>query len=209
MPFINLPPVVSEMFWDLDRRIRSLETAFRFNMPNINFNTNIPTNPRTGDLFYNTYANQVTYWNGTEWVVLADDNFGVPVISYTPTWSGTGLTYTGTPAVGQYSRVGKMITFYIKVNCTTVTNFGTGQYLLTLPFAPFNNFVFRNGGLHDTSTNVHYSILGDSNASSTSIELLYSKSQGSHVEDSAFKQGSPLTLATADYFYLSGTYFIS
>jgi hypothetical protein len=209
MPYINLPPVASELFWDLDRRIRALETAFRFNMPNVNFNTSIPTNPRTGDLYYDTYAQQVTYWNGIEWVVLSDDNLGVPVVPFTSTWSGTGLAYTGTPTSAQYSRVGKMITFYIKVNCTTVTNFGTGQYHLTLPFAPFNNFVFRNGGLHDTSANVHYSILGDSHAGSTDIELLYSRSQGSHVEDSAFDHNSPLNLATADFFYLSGTYFIA
>ena len=209
MPYINLPPVVSEMFWDLDRRIRSLETAYRFNVPNVNFNTSLPTNPNAGDMFYDTYANQLKYWNGTEWVVIADNNLGVPVVPFTSTWSGTGLTYTGTPAVGQYSRVGKMITFNIRVDCTTVTNFGTGGYYLTLPIAPYNNFVFRNGGLHDTSANVHYSILGDSHTSSTSIELLYSKSQGSHVEDSPFKQGSPLNLATADFFYLSGTYFIA
>ena len=106
MPFINLPPVVSEMFWDLDRRIRSLETAFRFNMPNVNFNTNIPTNPRVGDLYYDTYASQVTYWNGTEWVVIGDDNLGVPVIQWTSTWAGTGLAYTGTPAIGRSSRSG-------------------------------------------------------------------------------------------------------
>jgi hypothetical protein len=68
---------------------------------------------------------------------------------------------------------------------------------------------FRNAGLHDTSANVHYSILGDSNSSSTDIELLYSRSQGSHVEDSAFNHNSPVNLATGDFFYISGTYFIA
>jgi hypothetical protein len=206
MPYINQPPSMQSIFNDLSNRITKLENANRFTAPDV---PTEPTYPRTGDIIFDNTTDQMKYWNGTEWVVFADDYLGVPVVSFTSTWSGTGLAYTGTPAVGQYSRVGKMITFYIKVNCTTVTNFGTGQYLLTLPFAPFNNFVFRNGGLHDTSANVHYSILGDSNASSTSIELLYSRSQGSHVEDSPFKQGSPLNLATADFFYLSGTYFIS
>jgi hypothetical protein len=70
-------------------------------MPNVDFNTNIPTNPRTGDLFYNTYAQQVTYWNGTEWVVIGDDNLGVPVIPFTSTWSGTGLALIqASPATG-------------------------------------------------------------------------------------------------------------
>jgi hypothetical protein len=80
--------------------------------------------------------------------------------------------------------------------------------LVLIQCIPFNNFVFRNGGLHDTSANLHYSILGDSHAGSTSIELLYSRSQGSHVQDDPFDHNSPLTLATADFFYISGTYFI-
>jgi hypothetical protein len=70
MPFINLPPVMSEMFWDLDRRIRSLETAFRFNAPNINFATNEPTNPRAGDIYYDTDSEQLVYWDGTAWYKL-------------------------------------------------------------------------------------------------------------------------------------------
>jgi hypothetical protein len=205
MAYINQPPALQQMFADLDSRLRKLETAVRFTAPDV---TSEPTYPRVGDIIYNNMQDYMEYWNGTEWVVFGDDNLGVPVISYSPVWSGTGLAFTGTPAVGQYSRVGKMITFYIKVNCTTVTNFGTGQYFLTLPFAPFNNFVFRNGGLHDTSANLHYSILGDSHAGSTSIELLYSRSQGSHVQDDPFNHNSPLTLATADFFYISGTYFL-
>jgi hypothetical protein len=206
MAYINQPPELRAMFADLDQRLRKLELAVRFTAPSV---ATEPTYPRIGDIIYDNATDQMKYWNGTEWVVFADDYLGVPVIAYNSTWSGTGLTYTGTPTTAQYSRVGKMITFNIKVNCTTVTNFGTGQYHLTLPFAPFSNFVFRNAGLHDTSANVHYSILGDSNSSSTDIELLYSKSQGSHVEDSAFDHNSPVTLATGDFFYISGTYFIA
>ena len=207
MPYINLPPVASELFWDLDRRIRALETAFRFNMPNVNFNTSIPTNPRTGDLYYDTYAQQVTYWNGTEWVVIGDDNLGVPVIPFNSTWSGTGLAYTGTPAIGQYSRVGKMITFYILVTMTNVTNFGTGDYSLTLPTGlPSQMHAVINGGLHDTSTNNHLNLLGDLAPASTAIELYYPTSNG---VNNRFDHNSPLTIETADYFYISGTYFIA
>tara|TARA_R110000868_G_scaffold8585_1_gene44253 strand:- start:1151 stop:1774 length:624 start_codon:yes stop_codon:yes gene_type:complete len=207
VPFINLPPVVSEMFWDLDRRIRSLETAFRFNMPNVDFSINEPTNSRVGDLYYNTYANQVTYWNGTEWVVISDDNVGVPVIPFVSTWSGTGLAYTGTPAIGQYSRVGKMITFYILVTLTNVTNFGTGKYSLTLPSGfPSQMHAVINGGLHDTSTSNHLNLLGDLEPASLAIELYYPTSNG---VNNRFDHNSPLTLATNDYFYISGTYFIS
>lgn len=207
MPFINLPPVVSEMFWDLDRRIRALETAYRFNYPNVDFNTNTPANPNSGDAYYDTYNDQLKYWNGTEWVVIADDNLGVPVVPFTSTWSGTGLTYTGTPAVGQYSRVGKMITFYILVTLTNVTNFGTGDYSLTLPAGlPSQMHAVIQGGLHDTSTNAHLNLLGDLAPASLDIELYYPTSNGIN---NRFDHNSPLTLATADYFYISGTYFIA
>ncbi len=67
MPFINLPPTVSEMFWDLDRRIRSLETSFRFNCPSLDFSINLPTNPREGDLYYDTNEGHLVYYNGTIW----------------------------------------------------------------------------------------------------------------------------------------------
>lgn len=207
MPYINLPPTVSEMFWDLDRRIRALETAYRFNFPNVNFNTNTPTNPNVGDAYYDTYNYQLKYWNGTEWVVIADDNLGVPVVPFTSTWSGTGLTYTGNPAVGQYSRVGKMITFYILVTMTNVTNFGTGSYSLTLPTGlPSQMHAVVQGGLHDTNTGNHLNLLGDLEPTSQTIELYYPTSNG--VND-RFDHNSPLALATADYFYVSGTYFIA
>jgi hypothetical protein len=206
MAYINQPIDLRLAFDAIKDRLRKLETAVRFTAPDVSTE---PTYPRVGDIIYDNSTDQMKYWNGIIWVVFGDNNLGVPVISYNSIWSGTGLTYTGTPTTAQYSRVGKMITFNIKVNCTTVTNFGTGQYHLTLPFTPYSNFVFRNAGLHDTSANNHYSILGDSNSGSTDIELLYSKSQGSHVEDSPFNHNSPVTLATGDFFYISGTYFIA
>ena len=78
MPFINLPPVVSEMFWDLDRRIRSLETAFRFNCPSLDFSTNAPTNPREGDLYFATDLGQLVYYNGTDWHKLNQSTYTPP-----------------------------------------------------------------------------------------------------------------------------------
>jgi hypothetical protein len=205
MPYINLPPTVSEMFWDLDRRIRALETAYRFNFPNVDFNTSTPTNPNVGDAFYDTYNNQLKYWNGTEWVVIADDNLGVPVVQYTPTWAGTGLTFTGTPAVGRYSRVGKMITYNIQVNCSTVTNFGTGQYSLTLPTGLNSGYSFQHlGGLHKNSN--HYTLLGDLGAASNLIELYHPTANGGQ---DVFTHNKPVTLTTAERWYIAGTYFIA
>lgn len=204
MAYINQPPDLFMMFQDLNDRLRKLETAVRFTAPDV---TTEPTYPRVGDIIYDNTPDQMKYWNGTEWVVFADDYLGVPVISFTSTWSGTGLAYTGTPAVGQYSRVGKMITFYILVTLTNVTNFGTGNYSLTLPSGlPSQMHAVVNGGLHDTSSNNHLNLLGDLEPGSLTVELYYPTSNG--VND-RFDHNSPLNLTTADYFYISGTYFIA
>lgn len=74
MPFINLPPVVSEMFWELDRRIRALETAYRFNAPTLDFDTQQPTNVNPGDIYYDTDSGHLVYWNGTIWHKLNQSN---------------------------------------------------------------------------------------------------------------------------------------
>ena len=124
MAYINQPPALQQMFADLDSRLRKLETAVRFTAPDVSTE---PTYPRTGDIIFDNTPDQMKYWNGTEWVVFADDYLGVPKIAFTSTWTGTGLASTGTPATGVYSRVGTMVFFTIRVTCTTVTKVGTGQ----------------------------------------------------------------------------------
>jgi hypothetical protein len=75
MPFINLPPVISEVFWELENRVRRLETAYRFNAPSIDFSTNLPTNAREGDMYYATDIGQLVYYNGTDWHKLNQSNY--------------------------------------------------------------------------------------------------------------------------------------
>jgi len=133
--------------------------------------------------------------------------YGVPT-SYSPVWSGTGLTYTGTPATGSYMKMGKMVTFRIKVNCATVagasnSGFGSGQYSLTLPFAPVTDYVFRDGGIHHIGGPAHYQMSGDAEPGTTQLTLWYTASQG---QDQAMDYNSPHALQTPDHFYISGTY---
>lgn len=127
------------------------------------------------------------------------------VMPYTPVWSGTGLAYTGSPVTGSYTRIGQLVHFWIKVSCSTVTNFGSGQYFLTLPFEPAEDYIFRDGGLHEGAN--HYSLAADAEGGSLDLEMYYpSKSTGNQVVDAAFTATAPKTLATTDYFYVSGTY---
>jgi hypothetical protein len=205
MAYINQPFDLRMIMSDLDQRLRKLETAQRLTAPNVNFLTSTPTNPRIGDMYYDTYGLYLKYWNGTAWIEIADDNLGTPRLSYTPTWSGTGLAFTGTPATGTYIRVGKMVFYNIQVNCATVTNFGTGQYSITLPtgLAPATSFQHL-GGLHKGAD--HYTLLADLGASSTSITLYHPTANGSQ---DIFSHNKPTNLTTSVTWYVSGTYFIA
>jgi hypothetical protein len=71
MPYINQPPALQTMFADLDARLRKLETAQRFTAPNVDFGTTLPSNPRTGDIFFDTDASVLMFWDGSAWVEIA------------------------------------------------------------------------------------------------------------------------------------------
>lgn len=132
---------------------------------------------------------------------------GIPGVSgaptkgtWTPTWSGTGLTYIGNPASGHYMVSGDLVHFRIKFTLTNVTNFGTGSYTVTLPFAPVDSYIFRDGGLHSNGS--HYNVYLDAESGTTTAELKY----GSGNQEYAMDHNSPKVLTTNDYFYISGTY---
>ena len=67
MAYINQPPSLKQMFADIDARLRKLENAVRFTAPSVNFDTNTPTNPRVGDIFYDTDSDRLVYWDGSSW----------------------------------------------------------------------------------------------------------------------------------------------
>lgn len=204
MGYINQTPALKQMFDTIDARLRLLETAVRFTAPDVSTE---PTYPRVADIIYDNTTDQMKYWNGTEWVVFADDYLGVPKVAFNSTWTGTGLAYTGTPATGYYSRVGKMIFFTIQVNCTNVTNFGTGNYSLTLPSGLLpSNHNLVDGGLHHTATGDHYMLSMDIVPGTLTAELYYPQANGT-MADMDFN--SPHTLQVADYFYFNGMYFLT
>jgi hypothetical protein len=126
------------------------------------------------------------------------------VTSYNPVWSGTGLAFTGTPAVGSYVKVGSVVTVQIDVEFDNVSNFGTGQYSLTLPFDSRYHTDVYGGSVHDVgATTDHYSLKGhlDTNSSTMTIWNLKSSAQ-----DEPFDNNSPIVLTTADKFHMSFTY---
>lgn len=75
MAYINQPPDLRIIFSDLESRIRKLETAQRFTAPNVNISTTPPSNPRTGDIFFDTATNKLVFWNGTNWRKITDTSY--------------------------------------------------------------------------------------------------------------------------------------
>lgn len=65
MAYINQPPDLRQMFADLDSRLRKLETAVRFTAPNYDFSGGNPSNPRVGDIFFDTDSGTLKYYDGS------------------------------------------------------------------------------------------------------------------------------------------------
>ena len=125
--------------------------------------------------------------------------------TYAPVWSGTGLVYTGTPTTGTYIKIGNLVTVQIDVVFTNVSNFGTGQYSLTLPFeSKYHTDVF-GGSIHKIVNQGidHYSIKGHLSDNSSTFTIW---AIGSNAADQPFDHDSPVNIGTDDKFHMSFTY---
>ena len=124
---------------------------------------------------------------------------------YAPVWSGTGLTFTGTPATGYYIKIGNLVTIQIDVSFAGVTNFGSGQYSLTIPIASKYHTDVYGGSIHDVVNQGvdHYSIKGHLSSSSTDMTIW---NIGSSAKDEPVDYNSPFNLATADRFHMMFSY---
>jgi hypothetical protein len=125
--------------------------------------------------------------------------------SYSPVWSGTGLAFTGTPATGTYIKIGNLIQVQISVDFDNVSNFGTGQYSLTLPFPSKYHTDVYGGSVHDTVNQGvdHYSLKGHLDDGSSIFTIWNIKSSAA---DEPFDHNSPINLTTADLFHMSFSY---
>jgi hypothetical protein len=127
------------------------------------------------------------------------------IYSYSPVWSGTGLTFSGTPATGNYIKVGNLIIVQIDVNFTNVTNFGTGQYSITVPVESMYHTDVYGGSVHNIVNQGvdHYSLKGHLSDNSNVMTLWNIKSSAS---DEPFDHNSPFGLETTDKFHMNFSY---
>ena len=125
--------------------------------------------------------------------------------SYSPVWSGTELAFTGTPATGTYIKIGNFIQVQITVDFDNVSNFGTGQYSLTLPFPSKYHTDVYGGSIHDVVNQGvdHYSLKGHLSDGSSTITIWNIKSSAA---DEPFDHNSPINLTTSDLFHMSFSY---
>jgi hypothetical protein len=70
MGYINQPFDLHTFAQDIYARLRKLELAQRFTAPSVNFDTDTPSNPRVGDLFFDTDSQRIVYWDGSAWYKL-------------------------------------------------------------------------------------------------------------------------------------------
>lgn len=140
---------------------------------------------------------------------------------YSPTFQATGLTFTGTGASyptynSYYVKHGQMVTFNIKCVMSTVTDFGTGQFKLELPFTPLDGFAnhFSAWCWVDPSQpadelNGHIQLVADNLPATKIIDLHWLKETTAMPKpliESILSQGSPITLTTNSVIYVNGSY---
>lgn len=120
--------------------------------------------------------------------------------------AGTQPTFTGDPLFsGSYVKAGDLVHFQIQVDMDNITNFGTGQYYLDLPFPSKYNYEFRAGCLHDISGEDQFAVGGHVTAGASRLFLDWTNSNG---QDEPFTSSAPVVLSTADNFHVSGTYIV-
>ena len=121
--------------------------------------------------------------------------------------AGTAPTFNGAPLFsGSYIKTGDLVHFQIQVDMDNITNFGTGQYYVDLPFPSKYGYKFREGCLHDISTGKDYEIGGHVLPGESRVTLTSTDTQSGTVFDIPFTSTAPVTLTTADNFHVSGTY---
>lgn len=142
-------------------------------------------------------------------------------IRYSPTFSATGLTFTGSGSTyptynSYYVKAGQLVSFSIKVDFTTVTNFGTGQFKVELPFLPlsysvnhFPAWCWINPAIPADELNGHIILEADHLPNSTTLDIHWiqaTTAEPKPIIEKQLSQGNPVTFTTASIMYVNGTY---
>lgn len=117
---------------------------------------------------------------------------------------GTQPAFTGNPLFfGSYTKTSNLVHFRVNVQMTNITNFGTGNYYITLPHNAKYDTYMRNGHLRHSSGDI-YAISGHVTAGTNVLVLYSTASNGKEVR---FTSSVPVGLNTTCDFHIFGSYF--
>jgi hypothetical protein len=142
------------------------------------------------------------------------------LVRWTPNFTATGLTYTGSNSThpcynSYYVKSGHLVSFYIQIDLSTVTNFGSDQYKVELPFEPHGTMMNHFAGWVNVDPTVnpdnagHVILNADHLVGTNVLDLHYIKQSGganSPIMEAIFKQNTPVVLTTSSKIYINGTY---
>jgi hypothetical protein len=138
--------------------------------------------------------------------VYADQYFGGSNFTsgeFEPYFQDTGVTPDYVDAKGKYYTAGELVYVEFAVYFTNVTNFGSGQYNIILPYESATHCSISGGSVHDASLGHTYTLKGEVDPNSKEMLLF---TVGSSTRDAAFTHNTPFNLATDDYVHFQGWY---
>lgn len=166
----------------------------------------------------------LTKINGTDYNTTWSDPsaaVGAAAIRWSPVFQATGLTFTGSNSTyptynSYYIKIGQLVSFNIKIDLTTVTNFGTGQLKVDLPVAPiataanhYSAWCWVDPSQPADELNGHVQLVADHPAGVQTLDLHWLKETTASPKpliESLLIQGTPITFTTASKIYINGTY---
>ena len=128
--------------------------------------------------------------------------------AFDPQFTDASSTTAGATATGSYTIIGPLCYFRVYVDFATCTNFGTGQYQITLPFPSVQTMRIAGGTLHQLTgpgspSLFHIAGITDTDVSTAVHKLYYSGS----TTDLNWKYNTPVNgTSTGSHFDISGIY---
>lgn len=123
--------------------------------------------------------------------------------------NGTQPTFSATfGPIASYVKLGDLVYFQIEIAMTNITNFGSGQYALSLPFESNQSIRIQGGWMHDASTGRRYGLSGYVAKNTNSLTLSILDVSTTRAFDANFTSADPVTLVVSDSFHIAGSYEI-
>jgi hypothetical protein len=125
--------------------------------------------------------------------------------TYTPVLTATGLVGSAS-TYGTYIRYGDVVTFSARIALTSISNFGTGQYSITLPFlsaaitTPVINGIIDVAGSQGGAI---YRITAVTTEGGAVAKLFVDNAVGLMASVTGT---SPVTLTTSSIIYITGSF---